>query len=149
MWSSFDEVVRFAAQKEASSVALYEGASKVAETPEAKAMFEELASEERRHRELLERMSKEAVSKYEMREIPDLKISDYLVDVQFSPNMRYDEILILAMKREAKAVELYKGLQTVSDDPALKKLFQALAQEEVKHKLRLEEEYEEHIRPED
>ncbi len=149
MWNTFSDLVSFAAQKEAASVALYEGASKVATTREARSMFEELASEERRHRQVLEGLNKEAISEYETKEIRDLKISDYLAEVQFSPDMRYDEILRLAMKREAKAVKLYKGLQKASEDPEVRKLFEALAQEEAKHKLRLEKEYEEHILRED
>ena len=144
-WSSFEEVIDFAIEKEIGAIALYEGASKIAKRPEAKAMFKEFASEERKHRKMLEGISKKAVAKYTIKNIPDMKISDYLVDIEFSPDMRYNEILILAMKREGKSTELYNDLASRSDDPEIKKLFQVLAQEETKHKLRLETEYDEYV----
>lgn len=148
-WSNFEEAIDFAIEREAGAIAFYEGASKVAKRPEAKAMFEELAAEERKHRKLLEGINKKAVSKYTIKNIPDLKISDYLVDMEFSSDMQYNEILILAMKREQKSIQLYKDLESKSDDPEVKKLFQTLAQEEAKHKLRLETEYDEYILTQD
>jgi len=147
-WSNFDEVIDFAIEREAGAIAFYEGASKVAKRSEAKAMFEELAAEERKHRKLLEGINKKAVSKYTIKNIPDLKISDYLVDMEFSPDMHYNEILILAMKREQKSIQLYKDLGK-NDDPEAKKLFQTLAQEEAKHKLKLETEYDEYVLTQD
>ena len=146
-WSNFDEVIDFAIEREAGAIAFYEGASKVAKRSEAKAMFEELAAEERKHRKLLEGINKKAVSKYTIKNIPDLKISDYLVDMEFSPDMHYNEILILAMKREQKSIQLYKDLGK-NDDPEAK-LFQTLAQEEAKHKLKLETEYDEYVLTQD
>ena len=145
MWKNFEEVIGFAVQKEAGAVALYEEASRMATRPEAKKMFEELAAEERRHREILEGIEKQDVSDYVRKEIPDMKISDYLTEVEFSPDMEYRDILVLAMKREEKAKSLYADLATRSDDAETKKLFQALAQEEAKHKLRLETEYDDYV----
>lgn len=142
-WSSFEEIIAFAIEKEIGTIALYEGASKVAKRPEAKAMFKEFASEELKHRKMLEGISKKEVSDYTIKDIPDLKISNYLLDKEFSPDMRYNDILILAMQREQKSIELYKDLESRSDNSEIKKLFQVLAQEETNHKLRLETEYDE------
>jgi len=144
-WNSFEEVIDFAIEKEVGAIALYEGASKIAKRPEAKVMFKEFAVEERKHRKMLEGFSKKAISKYKIKDIPNMKISDYLIDMEFSPDMRYNEILTLAMKREQKSMELYNDLEGRSEDPEIKKLFQMLAQEESKHKLRLETEYDQYV----
>ncbi len=75
----------------------------------------------------------------------DLKISDYTVDVEFSEDMTYQQCLILAMKREKAAFRLYMDLAQSSEDQEMKLTFTALAQEEAKHKLRFEVEYDEVI----
>jgi rubrerythrin len=145
MWRDFGEVMGFAVQKEAGAVALYEEASTMTTRAEAKKMFEELAAEERRHREIREGLEKKDVSDYTLREVPDMKISDYLTEVEFSPDMEYRDILVLAVKREEKSKSLYTDLARRTDDPETKKLFEVLAQEEAKHKQRLETEYDEHV----
>ena len=75
----------------------------------------------------------------------DLKMADYLVDVAPRPQMSLAEILILAMKREKAAFSLYTRLASMISDPDVRKLFLALAQEEAKHKLRFEIEYDEYL----
>jgi len=60
-------------------------------------------------------------------------------------NMNYQEALVVAMQAEKHAYMLYNDLAGKIDDVALKDLFLALAQEEAKHKLRFEVEYDEHI----
>jgi rubrerythrin len=145
MWRNFEEVTAFAVEKEAGAVALYEEASRMTVRAEARKMFEELAAEERRHREILEGLNKKNVSGYTPKDVPDMKIGDYLTEVEFSPDMNYRDILVLAMKREEKSKRLYAELANRTDDPEIKKLFEALAQEEAKHKLALETEYDEHI----
>jgi rubrerythrin len=79
------------------------------------------------------------------KQVTDLKIVDYLVDIMPSPNMDYQEALIIAMKREKASFKLYNDLTAVAGTESLQSLFTALAQEEAKHKLRLETEYEKEI----
>jgi len=49
------------------------------------------------------------------------------------------------MKREEKAHDLYTELAAKGRDPHVVKLFQMLAQEELKHKNRIEKEYDEEV----
>jgi rubrerythrin len=49
------------------------------------------------------------------------------------------------MKREKTAFKLYSDLAAIIQDANLRKVFLSLAQEEAKHKLRFELEYDEHI----
>ncbi len=71
------------------------------------------------------------------------------MDVEEEPEMNYQEALILAMKKEKKAFQLYMDLHEAADNENAKNIFIILAQEEAKHKLRLEIEYDEYILKED
>ncbi len=145
MWKTFEDIISFALQKEAGAVALYETAARIAQSPDAKAMFEELAAEERKHREILENVGKKEVSEQTLQKIPDMKMSQYVADVEFHPDMGFRDVLVLAMKREEKSKALYTHLATITNDQELEHLFQVLAQEEAKHQLRLETEYDEYV----
>jgi rubrerythrin len=76
----------------------------------------------------------------------DMKIGDYLVEVNKSrEDLTYQESLIIAMKEEKAAFRLYLDLANRTEDARLKKTFLMLAQEEAKHKLRFEIEYDDYI----
>ncbi len=142
---NFKEVVTFAIRKEAEAYNLYTTYSQLAKNPGTKAMFEELAKEEQKHREILEGVEKKDVSEYKLEKIPDMKISDFMDEQEFSPDTDYASALRLAIKREEFSLRLYNLMAERADDPELKKLFSVLAQEESKHKLRLEGEYDENV----
>ena len=74
-----------------------------------------------------------------------LNIADYTVDVQVSPNLTYQDALILAMKKEKAAFKLYSDLAAANADPSMQSIFTMLAQEEARHKLRFEIEYDDFL----
>jgi rubrerythrin len=108
-------------------------------------MFEELAEQEQKHRQILGGVEKKDVSEYKLKKIPNLKIGDFVEKEEFSPDMDYASALRLAIKREEFSLRLYNQMAERGDDPELKRLFSVLAQEESKHKLRLETEYDENV----
>ncbi len=59
--------------------------------------------------------------------------------------MPYKDALIVAMKKEKSAFKLYCNLAERAPNNDLKQVFLDLAQEESKHKLRFEIEYDNHI----
>jgi rubrerythrin len=75
----------------------------------------------------------------------DLKIADYLVEVKEKADMTYQEVLVLAMQKEKAAFKLYQNLASKATDGNVKSIFLSLAQEEAKHKLRFEIEYDEFV----
>jgi rubrerythrin len=75
----------------------------------------------------------------------DLKIGEYLVDVDPEAELNYQKALILAMKREKASFRLYMDISDGTDDLKMKEIFRSLAQEEAKHKLRFEVEYDDVI----
>jgi rubrerythrin len=145
METTFEGIISFAIEKEQEAAGLYREMSSLAKKRNAKVMFDELAGEEVKHKEFLEGMTEEGIPDLPLEEVTDLKISDYLVDVSFKPNMDYQDILIMAMKREESAVKLYDDMATKVQEPKTKDLLKFMAQQEAKHKLRLETEYDDNV----
>lgn len=143
--NNFKEVVTFAIRKEAEAYNLYTTYSQLVKNPGTKVMFKELAEEEQKHREILQGVEKKYVSEYKVEKVPDLKISDFIDEQKFSPDMDYASALRMAIKREEHSLKLYNHIAEGTKSPELKKLFAVLAQEESKHKLRLENEYDENV----
>jgi rubrerythrin len=141
----FQEIIRFAIDKEIKSYNFYTDASKVAKYSGAKDLFSDLAQQEVGHRKMLEKFDMEKIAQAMIEKVPDLKISDYMVDSEFSPDMSYADILRKAMKMEERALKLYNDMKEENKDANLVKLFSFLANEEAKHKLRLEKIYDDEI----
>jgi rubrerythrin len=141
----FQEVLQFAIDKEIEAFNFYTEASKNAKYSGGKDLFLSLAKEEEGHRRLLENLSMEKVSQKRIESVPDLHISDYMVEVEMKPDLSYAEMLRIAMKREEKSLKLYNDMKESNTDEDLKRLFALLSNEEAKHKLRLEKIYDEEI----
>jgi len=141
----FQEVITFAIDKEIKSYNFYTDASKVTKYSGAKELFSDLAQQEVGHRKLLEKLDMEKIAQEKIEKVPDLKISDYMVDAEFNPDMSYADILRKAMKMEERALKLYNDMKEENKEANLIKLFSLLANEEAKHKLRLEKIYDDEI----
>jgi rubrerythrin len=142
-FKSIDEILGFAIDKEKEAVTFYSDLSKKESTKALSKTFRELAQEEAQHVKLLTNISKNknVIDAYELKKIPDLKISDYLVEKEYTEGMPMQDILVLAMKREEMSVKLYTNLAMGTVDEECIKLFKLLAQEETKHKLTFETMY--------
>ena len=108
-------------------------------------VFEDFAREERGHKAKLLGVKKSGNAQPATGSVLDLKIGDYLVESKPSADMDYQQALILAMKQEKAAFKLYSDLAAATDDSDLRNLLLSLAQEEAKHKLRFEVEYDDYI----
>lgn len=145
MKGTFEEVIREAIRKEADAAAFYRMASERVGSGIRKT-FEEMAAEEDKHKKLLEDIDWDKVEQYELKDIPDLRISEFLEDVPFDENMTYQDAIRMAIKNEEKSQRLYAAsAERFADDPKVEKLFKMLAQEEAKHKLRLEQVYDDEV----
>jgi rubrerythrin len=144
-FNSVDEILDFAMEKEQEAHDLYAGLANQAKNPGMKAVFQEFAQEEAGHKKKLQAVKDGKKLKTSEAKILDLKIGDYLVDVEAKPNMSYQEALILAMKAEKNAYKMYYSLAQATDDPGIKNLLLGLAEEEAKHKLRFEVEYDDNV----
>src|SRR3974377_1134382 len=110
-----------------------------------KKMLLEFAEEEKRHKERLLAVRTGERKLTPEKEVLDLKVSDYLVEVDASDNISFQDALIVAMKRERAALKFYNDMAEKITDANLKQVFVGLAKEEAKHKLFFETEYEERV----
>ena len=146
-FESFEEIVGFAIEKEKEAVEFYEDISRQAPFSGAKETLEGFAKEEQKHVAMLENFEKdrEKITGYKFEWIPDMKRSNYMVDIEYEKDMAWPELLRLAMKREEKSLKLYNELMEKTGKDELTKVFKMLAQEEAKHKLKLETFYDDYM----
>ncbi len=144
-WKEIDDILDFAIENEQGAVDFYRELASKSNKPEVRDLFEEYAKEEEVHKANLEAVKAGQTLKPISTKVLDLKLGDYLVAVEPTTNMDYQAALVLAMKREKAAFRLYTALAAKVEDGELRNLFLRLAQEEAKHKLHFEIEYDEHI----
>jgi rubrerythrin len=144
-FKSVDEVLDFAIAREQESHDFYTDLSKNAATAGMKQVFADFAQEELGHKKKIQAVKDGKTLLSAEKRISDLKISDYTVDVKPGANVNYQEALIIAMKKEKAAFKLYSDLAATAGNSSEKQLFLGLAQEEAKHKLRFEIEYDSQI----
>jgi rubrerythrin len=144
-FASINNILDFAIKNEQLAVDFYNKLAGNSKNEEMKAVFMQFAKEEMGHKARLTKIKEEGSFSVSDGEVIDLKMSDYLVDVSPNADLSYEEALILAMKREKNAFKLYTRLAEKAPDDNLKKIFNLLAIEESKHKLRFEIEYDEYV----
>ncbi len=147
-FESVNDILEFAIAEEMAAWSFYNQMAKKARNPEIKKTFEQFALEEKAHRKKLEDI-KGFAEAFSPEIVTDMKIAECLIPVEPTPNMDYQTTITYAMKKEATAMKLYTLLAAMTTKPKLKDIFTALANEEAKHKIRFEKEYEEEILKED
>lgn len=135
-------IIDFAINQEKEAADFYRTIGEQEAPGGKKHLFLQFAEEEDKHRRLLEDLKSgdagRAVDDYRFTWITDIKRSNYVADLVYTPGMPYRDILMLAAKREEKALALYNLLLAKSEDDAARQVFKMLCQEEAKHKLALE-----------
>ncbi len=145
-FKSIDEILDFAINEEQKAVDFYTALAERMEQQEMKDTFEQYALEEIGHKAKLEAIKNGKKFVPDEKKIQNLKIVDYLNDVDLNKkNITFQDALTIAMKREKAAFRLYSDLAKAAGDAKSRNLFRALAQEEAKHKLRFELEYDDHV----
>ena len=144
-FNSIDDILDFAINAEQEAVDFYNQLAASSKTEDMRHVFTQFAQEEMEHKTRLTKIKAEGSYQFEKKEIIDLKIGDYMVNVKPSPEMSFQDALILAMKKEKAAYRLYHELAKRANNKEMKDVFVSLAQEESKHKLRFEIEYDEFV----
>lgn len=138
-------ILEYAISQEQRAAALYTELAARAKDSVTRNVFLEYAEEEMGHRKKLEDVLEGDRALNPGDSVTDMKISDYTVSLELGDAPAYGDILLFAMQQEKQAYRLYTDLARRVSQPELKTLFLALAQEEAKHKLRFEIEYDEHV----
>lgn len=137
-WMSSDEILEFAIEGEEEAIKFYTELAEKAVHSVMKRDFLLFANEERGHKAKLIAVKEGKKFQPSNEKVLDLKISDYVVDVDLDKVESYEDALVVAMKKEKAAYKLYTKLSEMVETEDAKNLFNSLAQEEAKHKLRFE-----------
>lgn len=131
--NSIDEILEFAIAREVEAHQLYIYMTGRMKNPEMSQVCEDLAKEELEHKAKLEL---EVMKRGEV--VSDFNISDYMMDVGNEMDMDYQELLILAIKKEQISIDLYNALAAVVKDEESREVLLLLVEEETEHKRRFE-----------
>ena len=142
-FKNLDDIIDFAIAREREAADFYRSVSEQESFRGKKEMFLEFAAEEGKHEQLLLDLKAgktfgPELEGYSFKWITDIKRSDFVDEIEYKPGMAYNEILLMASKREEKALALYNECLANAESDDAKKVFKMLCQEEAKHKLALE-----------
>ena len=144
-FTTIDQILEYAISNEEKAAALYYGLADKVERPGMRETFLHFAKEEEGHKARLVKIKEGEIPAVTEEKVANLGITEQLEDPKTSSNMTYQEALLFAMKAEKAAFVLYTKLAEATSDAGLQRVFRSLAQEEAKHKLRFEIEYDDHV----
>ncbi len=105
-------------------------------------VFEDLAAEELEHKAKLELEIMKMGKTVSTELLPPRDAGEYILSDDSSPlDMDYKDVLLLAIEKEDAAYRTYINLISTIHDEHSKEVLLALAEEEIKHKVRFETEY--------
>jgi rubrerythrin len=146
-WESLSDVLDYAIDQEQAAADFYTKLSSQVAHESMREILQGFAEEELRHKKKLQSIKETGATKLINRQaVPDLKVADYVVDVEPTDDMGYQDALVVAMKMEKKAFQLYTDMAAVAEDGGIRQSLLALANEEAKHKLHFEIKYDDSIK---
>lgn len=142
----FDELLAFAIEQEQAAFEFYTDLSGKVTDEHVKQTLLDFAAQERGHKTKLEAVRDgRKLDVAPKANVPDLKIGDYLVEVEVTADLSFQGALIIAMKKEKAAYRLYMDMAAAAPDKDTRDVFLFLAHEEANHKLNFEVQYDELI----
>ncbi|MGD2094487.1 MAG: ferritin family protein [Phycisphaerales bacterium] len=135
------EIFEFVISKEVEAYYFYLALARYVRDRNISMMFEDLAKEELEHKAKMElelMKTGKTVSTAQPEPRPDM---DYILADKLPLDLDYKDVLLLGMEKEEAAFRTYVNLTSSIYNAESREVLMAIAQEEVRHKLRFEEEY--------
>ena len=129
-------VLETAVEKEIEAYRFYSTVAKLISDENGRDMFQRFANDEVKHKERLELEIMKLGKTLKSHE--DMGID---IEVESGFSLVYKEALIMGIQKEDAAFKTYIESATLTSDPELREVFIRLAEEEVKHKVKFELEY--------
>lgn len=141
-----DSILDFAIQKEEDAARFYTDLAEQAENPAMAKALRDFAREEEGHKAKLQKVKSGGKMLAAQANVADLKIAEYTVEADPQKAVKdYQQALVLAMQQEKASYKLYMRLAQACDDAEVREVLLGLANEEAKHKLRFEIEYDDNV----
>jgi rubrerythrin len=137
----YRNIISEAINNEVEAYTFYQTVSEKVTDANLKKLFGELAGEEKGHREYLQKLLSRDITSLGFSTTKDYKVGDSIPTPPLTPDMKPVDGLVVAIKKELAAMQMYTQLANASDDAEVKKLFTELATMERGHKTRLEDIY--------
>ena len=133
-------IIDAAIEREERACAFYRDLSGKVEDIIAQETLQFLSSEEKKHKEFLEkyRQGDYGPESLRMTDVVDYKIAEYLAKPDIQKNMDSKDIYLVAAHRELNSYNFYKSLADLHPDGAVKTILLRMANEEKKHKEKVE-----------
>ncbi len=136
------DIINFAIKQEIKSSEFYNKVSKKITTDlNLKKTFEEYAIEELKHKKFLEDFLEGDIHDFSIPNVTDYHVSETAEKPKISTEMKFVDVVTLAMKNEEEAMNMYLNLAKTCSNIQQKELFAELAKMEEMHKVKLEEIY--------
>ncbi len=150
MSSQLTRILKKAVAIEEESFKLYTLAQEKAKLASSKVFLKQLADTEMEHKRKLVGIMENKAQLLNLGgqkgKLEDLKIVDYMKDIaRLSDDASYQEILTYAAQREKRTHDHYVSLAERFQGTSVGDLFEKLAEEELKHKMELEKEYDDNL----
>jgi rubrerythrin len=142
------KILSQAIDREVESYTFYHEVSEKVKDPAIKKLFKELAGDEKKHREFLQAFLTRDIKKFHFDAGKDYKVGDSLPTPPLSVDLKPVDGLVIAIKKELEAMQMYSTLARLSTDTEQQLLFGQLANMERSHKARLEDLFTEMAFPE-
>lgn len=135
------KIISTAIDREVEAYTFYRSVADKAKDKALKSLFDELAGEEKKHREFLQGFLSKDVGKIKFAAGHDYKVGDELPSPKLSVEMKPLEGIVIAIKKELEAMQMYTQFANAAADVETQLLFSQLANMERSHKARLEDIY--------
>jgi rubrerythrin len=133
-------ILDMAIEREEEAFTFYQDLFKKVEDKTAKETLQFLSNEEKKHKEFLENYRKggSGTEGLRMTDVVDYKIAEHLTKPDIQKNMETKDIYLVAAHRELNSYNFYKSLADMHPDGKAKSIFLRMANEEKKHKEKVE-----------
>jgi rubrerythrin len=135
------KIISTAIDREVEAYTFYRSVADRAKNKVLKDLFAELAGEEKKHREFLQAFLTKDIKQMKFAAGHDYKVGDALPTPDLTPDLKPLEGIVLAIKKELDAMQMYTQLANAAADVETQLLFSQLANMERSHKARLEDIY--------
>ena len=140
-YDDYKNIISRAIDGEIEAYTFYRTISDKVKDKKLKDLFSELAGDEEKHKLTLEGFLKKAPEEFHFSTSQDYKVVDALPTPPLTADLKPLDGLVIAIKKELEAMQMYTQLANASTDEGQKTIFTELASMERGHKSRLEDIY--------